>query len=46
LKHEDRLPFDKIPLTVGKARRDLVRLYEERREKGGEKKYRNAGMGE
>jgi cobalt/nickel transport system ATP-binding protein len=28
LKHEDRLPFDKIPLTVGKARRDLIRLYE------------------
>ena len=34
LKHEDRLPFDKIPLTVGKARRDLIRLYEGTRPKG------------
>ncbi|MFH0787016.1 MAG: energy-coupling factor ABC transporter ATP-binding protein, partial [Pseudomonadota bacterium] len=33
LKHEDRLPFDQIPLTIGKARRDLIRLYEESKSK-------------
>jgi len=27
LKHEDKLPFDKIPLTIGEARRGIVRLY-------------------
>ena len=26
LKHEDRLPFDKIPLTIGEAREQIVRL--------------------
>ena len=26
LKHDDRLPFDKIPLTIGKAREEIVRL--------------------
>jgi cobalt/nickel transport system ATP-binding protein len=26
LKHEDNLPFGKIPLTVGEARRELLRL--------------------
>ncbi|MFN3740746.1 MAG: energy-coupling factor ABC transporter ATP-binding protein, partial [Thermodesulfovibrionales bacterium] len=25
LKHEDKLPFEKIPLTIGEARRELVR---------------------
>ncbi len=28
LKHEDRLPFGKIPLTIGEARRELIRLFE------------------
>ncbi len=27
LKHEDRLPFGKIPLTVGEARREVLGLY-------------------
>jgi cobalt/nickel transport system ATP-binding protein len=26
LKHEDKLPFDKIPLTIGEARREILRL--------------------
>lgn len=26
LKHEDNLPFDKIPLTIGEARREIIRL--------------------
>lgn len=26
LKHEDRLPFGKLPLTIGEARRELLRL--------------------
>jgi cobalt/nickel transport system ATP-binding protein len=26
LKHEDRLPFDKVPLTIGEAREEIVRL--------------------
>ena len=26
LKHEDGLPFDQIPLTIGRARREIVRL--------------------
>ena len=26
LKHDDRLPFDKIPLTIGKAREEIIRL--------------------
>jgi cobalt/nickel transport system ATP-binding protein len=25
LKHEDKMPFDKIPLTIGEARREIVR---------------------
>jgi cobalt/nickel transport system ATP-binding protein len=29
LKHEDQLPFEKIPLTIGKARREMLRLFEE-----------------
>lgn len=29
LKHEDNIPFEKIPLTIGEARRDLVRLFKE-----------------
>ncbi len=27
LKHEDNIPFEKIPLTIGEARREIVRLY-------------------
>lgn len=27
LKHDDRIPFDRIPLTVGEARREIVRLF-------------------
>jgi cobalt/nickel transport system ATP-binding protein len=26
LKHEDRIPFEKIPLTVGEARREIIKL--------------------
>jgi cobalt/nickel transport system ATP-binding protein len=26
LKHDDRLPFDKVPLTIGEAREEVVRL--------------------
>jgi cobalt/nickel transport system ATP-binding protein len=26
LKHDDKLPFKKIPLTVGEARREILRL--------------------
>jgi len=26
LKHDDRLPFDKIPLTIGEAREEIIRL--------------------
>jgi len=26
LKHDDRLPFDKVPLTIGKAREEISRL--------------------
>lgn len=26
LKHEDQLPFDRIPLTIGEARREILRL--------------------
>ena len=25
LKHEDRVPFERIPLTVGEARREIIR---------------------
>lgn len=27
LKHEDRLPFGRIPLTIGEARREILKLY-------------------
>jgi len=27
LKHEDHLPFDKIPLTIGEARREMVEVF-------------------
>lgn len=27
LKHDDKLPFGKIPLTIGEARREIVKLY-------------------
>ncbi len=27
LKHEDNLPFEKIPLTIGGARKEIARLY-------------------
>lgn len=30
LKHEDKLPFGKIPLTIGEARREILRIIEER----------------
>lgn len=26
LKHEDKVPFDKIPLTIGEARREILRI--------------------
>ena len=31
LKHEDKVPIGKIPLTIGEARREILRLLEERR---------------
>jgi cobalt/nickel transport system ATP-binding protein len=27
LKHEDKLPFGKIPLTIGEARKEILKLY-------------------
>lgn len=27
LKHEDAVPFDRIPLTIGEARREILKLY-------------------
>jgi cobalt/nickel transport system ATP-binding protein len=27
LKHEDQVPFDKIPLTIGEAREEIIQLY-------------------
>ncbi len=30
LKHEDRLPFEKLPLTIGEARREILRVLEGR----------------
>jgi cobalt/nickel transport system ATP-binding protein len=29
LKHEDRVKFGKIPLTVGEARREIIRMLEQ-----------------
>jgi cobalt/nickel transport system ATP-binding protein len=29
LKHEDNLPFTKTPLTIGEARREILRLLED-----------------
>jgi cobalt/nickel transport system ATP-binding protein len=28
LKHEDHIPFEKIPLTIGEARREMIALYD------------------
>lgn len=30
LKHEDHMAFDKIPLTIGEARREMLRLFEDK----------------
>jgi cobalt/nickel transport system ATP-binding protein len=30
LKHEDKVPVNKVPLTIGEARREILRLLEER----------------
>ncbi len=27
LKHEDKLPFEKVPLTIGEARREIIRTF-------------------
>lgn len=37
LKHEDRIPFKKIPLTIGEARRELLELLEGGRQTAGPK---------
>ncbi|NTU42438.1 MAG: ATP-binding cassette domain-containing protein [Nitrospirales bacterium] len=29
LKHEDRLPFGKVPLTIGEARREILKIVED-----------------
>jgi len=29
LKREDNMPFDKIPLTIGEARREILRAFKE-----------------
>jgi cobalt/nickel transport system ATP-binding protein len=26
LKHKDKLPFDKLPLTIGEARREILKV--------------------
>ena len=31
LKHEDKIAFEKIPLTIGEARREILRLFEEKK---------------
>lgn len=28
LKHEDKIPFEKIPLTIGEARREIIRAFD------------------
>jgi cobalt/nickel transport system ATP-binding protein len=28
LKHEDNIPFKKIPLTIGEARRELIEVFQ------------------
>ena len=33
LKHEDQIPFEKIPLTIGEARREILRLVRRNSEK-------------
>jgi cobalt/nickel transport system ATP-binding protein len=38
LKHEDRLPFKKIPLTIGEARRELLRMLEDKDKVANQKK--------
>jgi cobalt/nickel transport system ATP-binding protein len=30
LKHEDQVPFEKVPLTIGEARKEILRLLEGR----------------
>lgn len=30
LKHEDKMPFEKIPLTIGEARREIVKAFGQR----------------
>jgi cobalt/nickel transport system ATP-binding protein len=30
MKHEDNIPFTKIPLTIGEARREILRLFEDK----------------
>lgn len=35
LKHEDSLPFEKMPLTIGEARREILKIFEM---KGGRRK--------
>ena len=32
LKHDDGMPFEKIPLTIGEARREIVRMHREPKE--------------
>ncbi|MBA4395529.1 MAG: energy-coupling factor ABC transporter ATP-binding protein [Desulfobacca sp.] len=38
LKHEDQVPFEKIPLTIGEARKEILRLLEGRGETVSSKK--------
>ena len=33
LKHEDRLPFERLPLTVGEARREIVEMMQTQKER-------------
>jgi cobalt/nickel transport system ATP-binding protein len=30
MKHEDNIPFTKIPLTIGEARRELLKLFDDK----------------